>query len=91
MANNVNAFKTELLNLFSTTANLDSSTKTKIRNRFVSAYQTEWQNRVASGTTDNAANRAAFAIDKIAEHIANIYSAQHRAEQLAELPAAETL
>lgn len=93
MANNLNAFQTELLALLTTTVNLDSATKTKLRNRIVTirAYSHQWSVRVASGTTDNAANRGAFLAEKMVEFLKDIYLAGSSAENVAAMPVTEIL
>lgn len=64
MANNVVAFKAELLSLLTATTNLDAGTKTLIRNSFVTEYDPAWQAYLAGGGTDTPANRGNFAIER---------------------------
>lgn len=45
-------------------AQFDAATKQRIANAFVSAYQAEWNARVAAGTADTLANRGQFVADK---------------------------
>lgn len=91
MANNIPAFKNEFFNLLSQTVNLDAETKQNLRNYFVSEYEWEWNERVASGTNDTAANRARFAIDKIVDGIKAVYRAGSRRENEAALPPVKEL
>jgi hypothetical protein len=89
---NIPAFKAELLALLATTANLTAAEKTKLRNRFVSEYQNEWDARVAAGTVDNAANRGQFAIDKTVNgYWGDIYKAGSSRENQAAVPEPEVL
>lgn len=64
MANQISAFKTELIALLTSTTNLDAATKTLLRNSFVTEYDPAWQVYLAGGGTDTAANRANFAIER---------------------------
>jgi hypothetical protein len=91
MANLAN-FKTELLNLFSNTANLTATEKTKLRNRFVSEYNGQWLTYLAAnGGSDTAAIRGQFAVEMTVEKWRDIYSAGSNRENQVALPAAETL
>jgi ABC-type branched-subunit amino acid transport system substrate-binding protein len=87
MANNIPAFKVEFLNLFSTTANLDATTKTNLRDNFVAEYQNEWNDRVAKGTADTPTNRANFAVDKVIQYMQAVYQSGGEKRTIAALPA----
>lgn len=80
----VAGFKTDLIAAF--TANFTAGQRTTIANSFVSAYQNEWNARVAAGTADNAANRGLFAIDKIIEHVQTIVRAEQHKTALNAVP-----
>jgi hypothetical protein len=89
---NLPAFKTELLNLFTTTSNLTATEKTKLRNRFVSEYNAQWLTYLAdNGGSDTSALRGQFAVEMTVEFWRNIYTAGSGRENLAALPASETL
>jgi len=89
MANNLNQLKTDIKTAFG--ANLDAATIQKVRDRFVSAYQAEWNARVASGTLDTAANRNTFAVDKVFDYISSIYTSESAKANAATLPPAEII
>jgi hypothetical protein len=89
MANNLVQLKTDIKAAFA--ANLDATTIQKVRDRFVSAYQSEWNQRVATGTVDNAANRNTFAVDKVFDYINGIYQGESAKANQAALPAAEVI
>lgn len=89
MANNIDGLKTAIRQAF--TANLDAGTRTKLIDRFVSAYQEEWNARVAGGTTDNATNRGIFASDKVFDYVQNIYRSGSSRELQAAVPQPETI
>jgi hypothetical protein len=88
---NIPALKTELLNLLTSTANLTATEKTKLRNRFVTEYQAEWNARVVAGTADTATNRGIFVIDKTLDYWSLVYKLGSDRENLATLPAPDTL
>lgn len=91
MANNPTAFKAELLSLLTATTNLDATTKTKLRNRFVSAYPNHWAVYLAGGGTDTAANRANFAIERTFDFWQDIYRGESYRENVAALTPPETI
>lgn len=80
----VAGFKTDLIAAF--TANFTAPQRTAIANSFVSAYQGEWNRRVATGTVDNAANRGSFAADKITAYVNEIVQAETHKAALAAVP-----
>lgn len=79
MANNLPGLNAAIVAAF--TANLDATTRTKLLNRFVAAFSGEWSTRVASGTADNAANRAVFVADKVLGYVNSIYETQDLKEK----------
>jgi hypothetical protein len=89
MANNLVQLKTDIKTAFG--ANLDATTIGKVRNRFVSAYQSEWNIRVNGGVTDNAANRNTFAVDKVFDYMQEIYTRESNRENHAAVAAPETI
>jgi hypothetical protein len=91
MANNIPAFKAEFLSLLTATANIDAATKTKLRNRFVSEYQAEWDALRAAGTADTAGNRADFAAQKVIDYMTRVYRDGSHRENLAAMPVTENL
>jgi hypothetical protein len=88
---NIPALKAELLNVLTVTTNLTATEKTKLRNRFVTAYPTLWQEYLAGGGTDTAANRAAFAIDRTFDFWTQIYRSGSQKENIAALPQPEVI
>lgn len=71
------SFKTALV--ANVTANFTVPERQKITDTFVTAYQSEWNARVAAGTVDNATNRGNFVADKVIDYIQGIVRAeQHR-------------
>jgi hypothetical protein len=89
MANNVAGLKAAIRQAF--IDNLDATTRTKLADRYVLRFQTEWNARVAGGTADTQANRAIFASDKLFDSINWVYSSGDRTERTAALPAPETI
>jgi len=89
MANNIPQLKVDIKTAFG--ADLDATTIQKVRDRFVASYQTEWNQRVATGTVDNAANRNTFAVDKVFDYINAIYTSRSVAESVATLPPGEII
>lgn len=75
---NIPAFKTELLNLFSSTANLTATEKQKLRDRIVAEHSAQWAAYLAGGGTDTAGNRAQFAAEMTVEWWRRIYRDQDR-------------
>jgi hypothetical protein len=74
----VAGFKTDLKAAVG--ANFTAGEQQKVRDSFVSAYQAEWDQKVAAGTVDNAANRGDFAADKIIAYIQGIvFSSTYKA------------
>lgn len=88
MANNISALKTAIISAF--TANLDIATRTALIARFIVKFQSEWNYKVANGTVDNAANRGAFAVDKIFDYINSVYRDESHKELVAAV-VAETI
>lgn len=91
MANNIQAFKTEFRDFLANTTNLDTATKQKIRNRYVLTNPIDWQNFLAQGNTDTAANRGTFAVEMIFRDMRNVFRAGSVMESQATLPPAETI
>jgi hypothetical protein len=91
MANQIDPFKTELFNLFGATTNLDASTKQKLRDRFVTAYPTQWTAFLAAGNTDTAANRGKFAVEITFQFWKDIYTSESYKANVAAIPAADIL
>jgi hypothetical protein len=90
MANNILQLKADLKTAFGT--NLDATTVQKLRDRFVSAYPSQWQKFLADNTlTDTAANRNQFAAETVFNYIQNIYQSESAKANLAALPAADTI
>jgi hypothetical protein len=89
MANNLPQLKTDIKTAFGN--NLDAATIQKLRNRFIAAYQSEWNARVASGTADNTANRNTFIADKMFDYIQNIFTSGSINEMRAAEPVPETI
>jgi hypothetical protein len=87
MANNIPAFQAEFLNLFTTTANLDTATKNELREAFaVKVYGPEWLAIVAAGTANTVNNRAIFATGKVIGYMTEVVKAARKIDQLAALP-----
>lgn len=63
MANNPAALKVELINLLTATANLDSATKTKLRDAFAAEHPNQYT-AFLNGQADTPAKRGEFAIEK---------------------------
>jgi hypothetical protein len=92
MANNLPAFKTELLNLFANTGNLDAATKTNLRNAFVTAYPSNWTNYLAAnGLTDTPTARGQFAVEMTVIHWRQVVEAESARANQAALPAPNTI
>lgn len=89
MANNIAQLKTDIRTAF--TNNLDAATRTKLANRFVSAYPNHWAKYLADGGTDTPANRGTFAIEMIFRDMRNVFRAGSVIEGQATLPPAETI
>ena len=87
MANNTEALKTELLNLLTTTTNLDSATKTLLRNSFVTDNPVAWLAFLAAGNTDTAGNRAIFAIERTFQYWRDTVRSGSNKSNIAALPA----
>lgn len=86
MANNIPAFKTELLNLLQNTVNLDATAKQDARNYVVAGYPAEWNARLQSGTPDTPTNRAIFAVDKWMGWLSEIVKAGRTSAAVASVP-----
>lgn len=91
MANNIQAFKTEFRDFLANTTNLDTATKQKIRNRYVLTNPIDWQDFLAQGNADTAANRGTFTVEMIFRDIKSIFRAGSVIESHATLPPAETI
>jgi hypothetical protein len=90
MANNILQLKIDLKAAFG--ANLDTATIQKLRDRFVSAYPSQWQKFLADNAlTDTAANRNQFAAETVFSYIQDIYRSESAKANLAALPAADTI
>lgn len=89
MANNIPQLRTDFSQAL--TANLDAVTRQKLRDRFVAAYQGEWNTRVAAGTVDNSTNRGQFAVDKVFDYIQETFRAGSQRENAAALPTPEII
>lgn len=89
MANNLNQLKNDFKT--SMNSNLDAATKTKLINRMISAYQSEWDALIASGTADTAANRGDFVAKKVMDYLKNIFTAGSQRENYASVPAPDVL
>jgi hypothetical protein len=85
--------ETNLLAALTSTAGLTAGEKTKLRNRMVSEYPEKWQAFLVSRElTDTAANRGLFvAVMTIGGFWADIYKAGSARENLASIPAPETM
>jgi hypothetical protein len=89
---NLPALQDELLTLFTNTSNLTATEKTKLRNRFVSEYNAAWVDFLAAnGGNDTAAVRGEFVCKCLVEFMKRVYIDGSRRENLATLPADETL
>jgi hypothetical protein len=88
---NIPALKAELLAVLSNTANLTATEKQKLRNRFITSYPTLWQEYLAGGGTDTAANRASFAIDRTFDFWNEVYRSGSQRENVAALPQPEVM
>lgn len=86
MPNNFPAFRTELFQTLSTSTNVEASRKTELASAVISAYQSEWDARVASGTADNAANRGRFVADEMFQFLSEIVKAYRHRTDIAALP-----
>src|SRR4051812_26275866 len=78
-AASIATFKTALISAVQ--ANFPAGQQTTVANSFVSAYQGEWNARLADGTyTDTPANRGQFAADKIIAYVQEVVrSEQYKA------------
>ena len=66
----------EIFTTLSTTSNLTANEKQKLRDRFVSAYQGEFDSLVEGGMTDNATNRGKFVAQKWIDFAKVIYTSE---------------
>lgn len=89
MANNLAQLRTDFKTAFQN--NLDATTRTKLLNRFVTAYAPAWNVYLAGGGTDTTANRANFAVDRVFDFIQDIYRNESYKETLAAIPPPETI
>lgn len=88
--NNIPQFETEIYNLFAATSNIDAATKTKLRNRFVSAYPNDFVAYLETNqVSDTAANRGKFLVSKLSFYMKDVYTSEHDKEQRAALPPPE--
>jgi hypothetical protein len=84
MANNLPSLQTEIFNVLANTANLDATTKQKVRDRFVSAYPGVLSKFLADNTlTDTAANRGKFVAFCTMEYWKDIFRGESQKEQAA--------
>jgi len=89
MANDIEGFKTDLLSAL--TGNFDSTSLTKLGNRFIARYPSEWNRRIVDGMPDTPANRGKFVADMIYEGINLVYRSGSQQEIDAAKPPAEEL
>lgn len=89
MANNIAQLKADIRTAF--TNNLDATTRTKLANRFVTAYPNHWQVYLNGGGTDTAANRGIFASERLFDYLQGIYRGESYKENIAAIPPPETI
>lgn len=90
MANNPAALKTELLNLLTTTGNLDTATKQKLRDAFATQYPQIYQVWL-NGQPDTAARRGEFAVEMTFRHWRRTVEDASYKANVAALPTPDTI
>lgn len=90
--NDIPAFREEFFEFLAATVNIDSGTKTKIRNRYVLKFPDDFAAFLAANQmADTAANRARFVIYRQVQQMKDVYLAGSELENLAALPPPEEL
>lgn len=86
MANNRNAFYTELGSLLNSTTNIDNATKTDLLAAILDDYQVEWNALLASGTANTAVNQRRFVAKKAVDFYSDHTQAYRRRVDIAAVP-----